>query len=37
MGPNPGVNLGLVQTILGDLAKIRTRLDDIDSKNVFIK
>ena len=37
MGPNPGVNLGLVQTILGDLAKIKTRLDDIDSKNVFIK
>jgi hypothetical protein len=37
MGPNPGVNLGLAQTILGDLAKIRTRLDDIDSKNVFIK
>lgn len=37
MGPNPGVNLGLAQTILNDLASIKTRLDDIDSKNVFIK
>jgi len=37
MGPNPGVNLGLAQTILKDLGKVRARLDDIDSKNVFIK
>lgn len=37
MGPNLSVNLGLAQTILNDLASIKTRLDDIDSKNVFIK
>jgi len=37
MGPNPAVNLGLTQTILKDLAKIKVRLDEIDSKNVFIK
>ena len=37
MGPNPVVNLGLTQTILKDLAKIKVRLDEIDSKNVFIK
>ena len=36
-GPNPGVNLGLAQTILKDLGKIKSRLDDMDSKNVFIK
>jgi len=36
MGPNPGVNLSLAQTILSNLAKIKTRLDDIDSKNIFI-
>jgi len=37
MGPNPAVNLSLTQTILKDLAKIKVRLDEIDSKNVFIK
>ncbi len=36
-GPNPAVNLGLSQTILKDLAKVRSRLDDMDSKKVFIK
>ena len=36
-GPNPAVNLSLTQTILKDLAKIKVRLDEIDSKNVFIK
>lgn len=37
MGPNPGVNLSLAQTIIKDLGKVRARLDDMDSKNVFIK
>lgn len=37
MGPNPGINNGLNKVILKDLAKIKTRLDDIDSKKVFIK
>jgi hypothetical protein len=36
-GPNPAINLSLTQTILKDLAKIKVRLDEIDSKNVFIK
>ena len=36
-GPNPAVNLSLTQTILKDLAKVKVRLDEIDSKNVFIK
>ena len=37
MGPNPAINLGLSQTLLKDLAKVKVRLDEIDSKNVFIK
>jgi len=37
MGPNPGVNNGLNKVILKDLAKIKSRLDDIESKKVFIK
>ena len=37
MGPNPAVNLSLSQTLLKDLAKVKVRLDEIDSKNVFIK
>jgi hypothetical protein len=37
MGPNPGVNNGLNKVILKDLAKIKSRLDDIDSTKVFIK
>tara|TARA_Y100000389_G_scaffold58480_1_gene54479 strand:+ start:2147 stop:2584 length:438 start_codon:yes stop_codon:yes gene_type:complete len=37
MGPNPGINNGLNKVILKDLAKIKSRLDDIDSKKVFIK
>ena len=37
MGPNPGINNGLNKVILKDLAKVKARLDDIDSKKVFIK
>ncbi len=37
MGPNPAVNLGLAQPVLSQIKKIRTRLDDIDSKKVFIR
>jgi len=37
MGPNPGINNGLNKVILKDLAKIKSRLDDIESKKVFIK
>jgi len=35
-GPNPPANLGLTNTILKDLSKIKERLDEIDSQNVFI-
>lgn len=37
MGPNPGVNNGLNKVILKDLAKIKSRLNDIESTKVFIK
>jgi len=37
MGPNPSINNGLNKVILKDLAKIKSRLDDIESKKVFIK
>ena len=36
MGPGP-TNLALPQALLKDLAKVRARLNDIDSKKVFIK
>lgn len=35
-GPNPAVNKGLTAAILKDLTKVKNRLDDIDSKNVYI-
>jgi hypothetical protein len=37
MGPNPGVTSPLAQPLLTQLKKIKTRLDDIDSKKVFIR
>ena len=37
MGPNPSINNGLNKVILKDLVKIKSRLDDIESKKVFIK
>tara|TARA_Y100000114_G_scaffold75731_1_gene69458 strand:+ start:2097 stop:2528 length:432 start_codon:yes stop_codon:yes gene_type:complete len=36
MGPGP-TNITLPQVLLKDLTKIKARLDDIDSKKVFIK
>jgi len=36
-GPNPGINSSLNKTILKDLAKVKSRLNDIDSEKVFIK
>lgn len=36
MGPGP-TNAVLPQPLLKDLAKVKARLDDIDSKKVFIK
>ena len=36
MGPGP-TNIGLPQALLKDLSKIKGRLNDIDSKNIFIK
>jgi hypothetical protein len=36
MGPGP-TNVALPQVLLKDLTKIKLRLDDIDSKKVFIK
>jgi len=36
-GPNPGINSGLNKAILKDLAKVKSRLNDIDSEKVFIK
>lgn len=35
-GPNPAVNKSLTKSILKNLRKVKGRLDDIDSKNVFI-
>ena len=36
-GPNPAINKGLSQSIIRDLQKIESRLDDIKSDKVFIR
>ena len=36
-GPNPVINKGLAQTIITDLKKIESRLDEIKSDKVFIR
>ena len=36
-GPNPAINKGLSQSIIQDLQKIESRLDDIKSDKVFIR
>ncbi len=36
-GPNPVINKGLAQTIIQDLQKIESRLDEIKSDKVFIR
>lgn len=37
MGPNPGVTSPLAQPLLIQLKKLKGRLNDIDSKKVFIR
>ena len=36
-GPNPAINKGLSQSIIQDLQKIESRLDEIKSDKVFIR